>query len=156
MQECKRFAAERAAPDVDNLSKDTNGALDGPLSAHVAPAHDVPMCVLTSVVNAVCSDFKVRHMYAEQHKGALAAVGPVLDGILCDAEHIARREVGRRPSSSSHWDLEVRAPVPVEHRDMQGWHMRERIPYLALELFLSASVTSLEQGGHFVKNRLCS
>ena len=72
-------------------------------------------------------------MYAEQHNKALAAVGPVLDNILCNAEHIGIREVGRR--SSSHWDLEVAAPVPVEHRQFQGVYLREVIPNLALSLF---------------------
>ena len=70
------------------------------------------------------------------HFKSLAAVGPVCDGILCDAEHISRQEVGRQLSSqSSHWNLEVSAPVPVEHRDMQGSHVQQRILHLELELF---------------------
>ena len=86
------------------------------LQIDVAPAHDAPMRVLTTIVHAVCSDFEERCVYAEQHNDALAAVGPVLGNILCDAEHISRQEVGRH----SHWDLEVSAPVPVQHQYMQG------------------------------------
>ena len=74
-------------------------------------------------------------------KALLPAVGLVLDNLnmLCDAEHIGVREVDRRPSSqSSHWDLEVSAPVPVEHQNMQGWHVQERISDLALKLFSCA------------------
>jgi len=126
VQECKEFAAERAAKDVDK-------EIDGPLPTDVAPAHNVPMRVLTTIVNSVCSDFEQQRVYAQQHKWALAAVGPVLDNILCNAEHIGMREVGRR--SSSHWDLEVAAPVPAEHRQFRGVYLRQVIPNLALELF---------------------
>ena len=67
--------------------------IDGLLPADVAPAHDVPMHMLTSVVDAVCSDFEVQCVYAEQHKGTLAAVGLMLNNILCNAEHIGIQEV---------------------------------------------------------------
>ena len=134
VHECEEFAAEHAAPDVNDPK--TNEALDKPLPADVAPAHDVTMCVLTSVVDAVCSDFKVRHVYAEQHKDALAAVGPVLDDILCDAEHVGQVDVCRRPSRHVHWDLSVSARVPVKHRDAQGWYVREGILYLRAQLKL--------------------
>ena len=53
MQECRKFAAEGTTKDVD---KEIDRLLKIP--ADVAPAHDVPMCMLTSVVNAICSDFE--------------------------------------------------------------------------------------------------
>ena len=87
MQQCRKFAAEHTMKDADK-------EINGPLPADVVPAHDVPMCMLASVVNAICSDFERQCVYAEQHKWALAAVGPVLNNILCDAEHISKREVG--------------------------------------------------------------
>ena len=74
------------------------------------------MRVLTSVVSAVCSDFKMRQMYAEQHKDALA-VGPVLGSTLVNAEHVGQQEVCRRPSK--HWDLSISPPVPVLWRSVR-------------------------------------
>ena len=104
----------------------------------VAPAHDVPMGMLTLVADAVCSGFKVRHMYAEQHKDALAAVGLVLDSILCNAEHIGQLEVCRCPSK--HWDLSISPPVPVEWREAPGLYVRGGIPYLRLKWFSKVTV----------------
>ena len=63
VQECRKIAAEHAATDVDSLPKDVDEAIDGPLPANAAQSHDVPMRVLTSVVDAVCGDFEVQRVY---------------------------------------------------------------------------------------------
>ena len=67
---------------------------------------------MASVVDAVCSDFKVQHMYAEQHKGALAAScgsgAHAAASCVMRSKSVDRNliEVGQCLSSqSSHWDL---------------------------------------------------